>query len=77
MEHQAPVCVELGRYDEAYRIATRYINMAGDSEEYDLALMPGMMAAYHLGKYDEAATYGREIIDGFPDSDYVAEAHRF
>ena len=51
--------------------------MAGDSEEYDLALMPGMMAAYHLGKYDEAATYGREIIDGFPDSDYVAEAHRF
>jgi Tetratricopeptide repeat. len=77
LEHQAPVCIELGKYAEAYQLATEYIDMAKDSEEFDLALMPGMMAAYHLGKYDEAIEYGNEIIETFPDSGYVAGAYRF
>ena len=77
LEHQAPVCIELGKYDEAYSLATEYISMAEGSEEQDLALMPGMIAAYQLGKYDEAIKYGNEIIESFPDSGYVAEAHRF
>lgn len=77
LEHQAWVCVELGKYDEAYKIATKYIKMAEGSEEADLALMPGMMAAYNLKKYDEAIKYGKEIVKKFPDSGYVAEAHRF
>jgi len=77
LEHQAPVCVELGKYAEAYQLATEYINMAEGSEEFDLALMPGMIAAYHLEKYDEAMEYGDEIIATFPDSGYVAGAHRF
>jgi tetratricopeptide (TPR) repeat protein len=77
LEHQAPVCVELGKYAEAYQLATEYIAMAEGSEEFDLALMPGMIAAYHLKKYDEAIEYGDEIIETFPDSGYVAGAHRF
>ncbi len=77
LEHQAPVCIELGKYAEAYELATKYIDMAKGSEEFDLALMPGMMAAYHLGKYDEAIEYGNEIIETFPDSGYVAGAYRF
>ena len=77
LEHQAPVCVELGKYDEAYELATEYIAMAEGSEEFDLALMPGMIAGYHLEKYDEAIEYGNEIIETFPDSGYVAGAHRF
>ena len=77
LEHEAPVCIELGKYDEAYPLATEYISMAEGSEEADLALMPGMIAAYQLGKYDEAIKYGNEIIESFPDSGYVAEAHRF
>lgn len=77
LEHQAPVCVELGKYDEAYELATKYIDMAEGSEEFDLALMPGMIAAYHLEKYDEAIEYGNDIIETFPDSGYVAGAHRF
>ena len=77
LEHQAPVCIELGKYAEAYQLATEYIDMAKGSEEFDLALMPGMIAAYHLGKYDEAIEYGSEIIETFPDSGYVAGAYRF
>jgi len=77
LEHQAWVCVELGKYDEAYEIATKYIKMAEGSEEADLALMPGMMAADNLKKYDEAIKYGNEIVKTFPDSGYVAGAHRF
>ncbi len=77
LEHQAPVCIELGKYTEAYQLATEYITMAEGSEEFDLALMPGMIAAYHLEKYDEAIEYGNEIIETFPDSGYVAGAHRF
>ena len=77
LEHQAPVCVELGKYNEAYELATEYISMAEGSEEFDLALMPGMIAAYHLEKHDEAIEYGNEIIETFPDSGYVAGAHRF
>jgi len=77
LEHQAPVCIELEKYDEAYELATEYIAMAEGSEEFDLALMPGMIAAYHLQKYDEAIEYGNEIIATFPDSGYVAGAHRF
>jgi len=77
LEHQAPVCIELGKYAEAYELATEYIDMAEGSEEFDLALMPGMMAAYHLEKYDEAIEYGNEIVATFPDSGYVAGAYRF
>jgi tetratricopeptide (TPR) repeat protein len=77
LEHQAPVCTEMGKYTEAYELATEYIAMSEGSEEFDLALMPGMIAAYHLGKYDEAIGYGDEIISTFPDSGYVAGAHRF
>jgi tetratricopeptide (TPR) repeat protein len=77
LEHQAPVCIELGKYAEAYELATEYISMAEGSEEFDLALMPGMMAAYHVEKYDEAIKYGSEIVATFPDSGYVARAHRF
>ncbi len=77
LEHQAPVCIELRKYEEAYELATEYIDIAKGSEEFDLALMPGMMAAYHLEKYDEAIEYGNEIIETFPDSGYVAGAHRF
>ncbi len=77
LEHQAPVCIELEKYKEAYEIATKYIDMAKGSEEFDLALMPGMMAAYQLEKYEEAIEYGKEIIENFPDSGYVAGAHRF
>ncbi len=77
LEHQAPVCIELGKYKEAYEIATKYIDMAKGSEEFDLALMPGMMAAYQLEKYEEAIEYGKEIIENFPDSGYVAGGHRF
>ena len=77
LEHQAPVCIEMGKYEEAYQLATKYIDMAKGSEEFDLALMPGMIAAYHLEKYDEAIHYGNEIIEIFPDSGYVAGAYRF
>ncbi len=77
LEHQAPVCIEMGKYEEAYELATKYIDMAKGSEEFDLALMPGMIAAYHLEKYDEAIEYGNEIIETFPDSGYVAGAYRF
>ena len=77
LEHQAPVCVELEKYTEAYELATEYISMAEGSEEFDLALMPGMIASYYLGKNDEAIGYGNEIIATFPDSGYVAGAHRF
>jgi len=77
LEHQALVCIELEKYGEAYELATAYIAMAEGSEEFDLALMPGMIAAYHLEKYDEAVEYGNKIIATFPDSGYVAGAHRF
>lgn len=77
MEHQSWVCLELGKIDETYQVATKFISMAKGSDEEDLALMPGMVAAYELGKYDEAVKYGKDIIKSFPDSGYVAEAHRF
>ncbi len=78
MEHLTPVCLELGRYNEAYKIASDYIKKARSehSDELDLALMPGAFAAFKLGKYDEVIDYTSEIIKKFPDSDYVAEAHR-
>jgi tetratricopeptide (TPR) repeat protein len=47
-----------------------------DFDELDLALMPGAFAAFKLGKYDEVIDYTSEVIKKFPDSDYVAEAHR-
>ncbi len=79
LEHLVPVCIELGKYEEAYEVASRYIEMSREagSEELDLALMPGAVAAYHLGKYDEALDYINEVIDTFPESAYVAEAYRF
>lgn len=79
LEHLVPVCIELGKYEEAYEVASRYIEMSREagSEELDLALMPGAIAAYHLGKYDEALDYINEVIETFPDSAYVAEAYRF
>lgn len=79
LEHLVPVCIELGKYEEAYEIAKRYIKMSREagSEELDLALMPGAIAAYHLGKYDEALDYINEVIRTFPESAYLAEAHRF
>ena len=78
LEHLVPVCIELGKYKEAYDIASKYIKMSREagSEELDLALMPGALAAYHLEKFDEALDYINEVIETFPDSAYVAEAHR-
>ena len=78
LEHLVPTCLELGKYEEAYEVASEYIKMSREagSEELDLALMPGALAAYHLEKFDEALSYINEVIKTFPDSAYVAEAHR-
>ncbi len=78
MEHLTPVCLELGKYNEAYKVASDYIKKARSehSDELDLALMPGSFAAFKLGKYNEVIDYTSEVIKKFPSSDYVAEAHR-
>ena len=73
-EHQAWVAVEMGKFDEAYKLAQEFLKHP--EWEMDLGLMPTAIAAYHLGKYDEAKKYCEEIIEKFPDSAYVGEAHR-
>jgi len=73
-EHQAWVAVEMGRFDEAYKLAQEFLKHP--EWEMDLGLMPAAIAAYHLGKYEEAKEYCEKIIEKFPDSAYVGEAHR-
>ncbi len=73
-EHLAWVEVELGNFEDAYKIARDYLKH--EDWETDLGLMPAAISAYHLGKFDEAERYCMEIIEKFPDSAYLGEAHR-
>ncbi|MHA1581046.1 MAG: tetratricopeptide repeat protein, partial [Candidatus Baldrarchaeia archaeon] len=76
-EHLAWVELELGKIDEAYKVAKAFIERA---EKYgwdsDLGLAPAMISSYLLGKYDEARGYAEGIIERFPESAYVGEAYR-
>jgi len=76
-EHLAWVELELGKVNEAYKVAKEFIEHA---EKYgwdsDLGLAPAMISAYLLGKYDEAGKYAERIVKKFPDSAYVGEAYR-
>ena len=74
-EHLIWVYIEFGNFEDAYKVAQEYLKY--EEWEADLGLMPTVIAAYHLGNYEVAKKCAEEIVKKFPESAYLAEAHRF
>lgn len=76
-EHLAWVEIELGKIDNAYKVAKEFIEHAKKyGWDSDLGLAPAMISSYLLNKYDEAKSYAESTIERFPESAYVGEAYR-
>ncbi|WP_423793082.1 tetratricopeptide repeat protein [Methanocaldococcus indicus] len=66
-------------FEDGYKYGHKFIDDLGIKGHWsiDLGMMPTAVSAYELGKYDEVVDLCNKIINDYPDSPYVGEAHRY